>query len=207
MTKTRRIPTQARSREKYDLIIRSARELIGNKGNDSVSMREISKHSGVALASIYQYFPDKNTILQAIMEELFEQVRNTILIHIEDCQNIEELADQLGYSIDSFYVMFTKDPVWAILWAGLQANPTLMALDANDSKQNAELISRKVSEILGAENQLEKQTQIKIFDSTLMLVHMIGSTIRLALALGEDDGQRLIAEFKELVHLRLGSYS
>ncbi len=197
MTNTRRVPVQSRSREKYDQILESARELIGKKGNDSVSMREISKHSGVALASIYQYFPDKNAILQSIMESFFGQVRNTIEESLSDCNDIDELVVKIQQGIDVFYMMFKKDPVLAILWAGLQANPDLVELDAQDSMQNAEIISRRVCSIIGDDNH------VKVYDSTLLIVHMIGSTIRLALTLSEDEGNRLIQEFKELVMLRL----
>lgn len=199
MSRTRRIPTQSRSREKVDQIIESARELIGSKGNDSVSMREIAKHSGVALASIYQYFPDKNAILQAIMSRFFDQVRDTIEPTLDDCNTIEQLNVRMRQGLDGFYSRFKNDPVLAILWAGLQANPKLMALDAQDSKRNAEIFSLKVCSIVGNQNQT------KVYDATLLIVHMIGSTIRLALTLPEPEGERLIAEFKELVELRLRS--
>ena len=199
MINTRRIPSQSRSKEKYEKVLETARQLIGSRGNDSVSMREISKHSGVALASIYQYFPDKNAILQAIMEDLFANVTQTLEHALKDCNNIDELTGGLNHSIDMFYQVFKKDPVLAILWAGLQANPKLMALDAKDSIKNAEIISQKICTIVS-----NVATQ-KIYDSSLLIVHMIGATIRLALTLTEDEGDRLVNEFKELVVLRLNS--
>jgi len=199
MTKPRRIPSQSRSKEKYEKILKTARELIGSRGNDSVSMREISKHSGVALASIYQYFPDKNAILQAIMEGLFENVTQTLEYALKDCNSIDELTSGLNQCVDVFYLVFKKDPVLAILWAGLQTNPKLLELDAKDSMKNAEIISQKVCKIV---NSVAQQ---KVYDSALLIVHMIGSTIRLALTLTEEEGDRLVNEFKELVVLRLHS--
>lgn len=197
MTKTRRIPTQSRSREKHFLILESAKELIGNKGNDSVSMREISKHSGVALASIYQYFDDKNDILRAIMQGFFDQVRQSIESSLESCESIEDLIESMHSNIDAFYLMLKKDPVFAVLWAGLQANPELVKDDAEDSRQNAELITAKACLILG------NQQRTGIYNATVLLVHMTGSTIRLALTMPDDEGQRIVDEFKQLVTLRL----
>ncbi len=195
----RRIPSQSRSREKYDKIIKSTRELIGQNGNDSVSMREISKHSGVALASIYQYFPDKAAILQAIMEDLFAQVRKTIKVLLTNCDSFEELTHRVNEGIDSFYSMFKKDPVIAILWSGLQAHPELVELDSNDSIQNAEIITETILLITLNNN---KQS---VFDATLLLLNIIGSTVKLAITLPEDEGNRLINELKTLVSLRINS--
>jgi len=200
MTKIRRVPTQSRSREKYDKIIQTARELIGNKGNDSVSMREISKDSGVALASIYQYFPDKNAILQAIMESLFEQVRTTIIVALDNCKDISELIDQVSQGVNVYYAMFKNDPVSAILWAGLQANPKLMELDTQDSIKNADIVCEKICSIIGNENKTE------ISDASLLLINMMGSTIRLALTLPDKEGARIIEEAKKLIVMRMRPY-
>lgn len=197
MTKTRRIPTQTRSREKYFQVLESAKELIGSKGNDSVSMREISKHSGVALASIYQYFDDKNDILRAIMQGFFDQVRQAIESKLAGCESIEDLIESMHSNIDAFYLMLKKDPIFAVLWAGLQANPDLVKDDAEDSQQNAEIITAKACEILGDEQRSD------LYDATLLLVHMTGSTIRMALTMPDQEGERLIGEFKGLVTLRL----
>jgi len=133
------------------------------------------------------------------MESFFEQVRNTIEESLADCDDIDKLVVKMQQGIDIFYMMFKKDPVLAILWAGLQANPNLIELDVQDSMQNADIISQRVCSIVGDDNRL------KVYDSTLLIVHMIGSTIRLALTLSEDEGNRLIEEFKELVTLRLTS--
>ena len=133
------------------------------------------------------------------MEGLFESVSQTLEHAIKDCSNIDELTSGLNQCIDVFYFVFKKDPVLAILWAGLQANPKLMELDAKDSMKNAEIISQKICKILS------NVAQQQVYDSALLIVHMIGSTIRLALTLTEDEGDRLVNEFKELVILRLNS--
>jgi AcrR family transcriptional regulator len=201
MSKARRIPRQSRSQEKYDQILASAKELIGKKGNDSVSMREISKHSGVALASIYQYFDDKNAILQAIMQDFFKQVRQSIESSLDGCQSIDELIVNMHQNIDTFYSLLKRDPIFAMMWAGLQANPELVKDDAKDSQQNAHIITEKVCLHLGEEKRQE------IYNATLLLVHMIGSTIRLALTMPEEDAGCLVNEIKSLVKLRLRSFN
>ena len=106
MPTSRRKPTQERSREKYDLIVDAAKSLIGERGNDSVSMREIAKAAGVAPSSIYQYFPDKNAIVTAIMEGYFEQIQCFLKDVTSQAKNVNELSNALELAVDYFYQLF-----------------------------------------------------------------------------------------------------
>ncbi len=53
----RRDPKQERSRERVEEILRVAMQLVGEKGIDGVTMREIAAAAGGPIASLYQYFP------------------------------------------------------------------------------------------------------------------------------------------------------
>lgn len=199
MSKERRVPTQLRSQEKYDKVLLSAKVLIGGKGNDAVSMREIAKHSGVALASIYQYFPDKNTILKAIMEDYFDKIREMIVSLIESCETVEELSDSIILGVDLFYKLFINDPALATLWGGLQASAELKDLDAKDSQINAKIITKKFCTL-----SKDKNEPI-IYDAIFLMLFMAGATVRLALSMPEPQGKRLMDELKVTVLLRFNS--
>ena len=96
----RRIPTQERSRKKFEGILSAAKILIGERGNDSVSMREIAKKAMVPPSSIYQYFPDKNSILTEIMQFYYEQVRYLFKELVLKTNTIDEFIDGLGDVIE-----------------------------------------------------------------------------------------------------------
>jgi len=199
MSKERRVPSQSRSREKYEHILSAARELIGEKGNDSVSMREISKHSGVALASIYQYFPDKNAILKAIMEGYFERIREMIIGLILSSETVDDLSKSLLKGVDLFYALFINDTALSALWSGLQASKELKELDAKDSQINAEIIAQKICSLI------DEQDSQQIYDAIFLIISMVGATVRLALTVPKPQGERLVAELKRLITLRIES--
>ena len=198
---SRRVPSQQRSKEKYEQVLLSAKELIGQKGNDLVTMKEISKHSGVTLPSIYQYFPDKTAILQAIMEDYFSQVRETLVTLLKDCDSMQVLSEQLNSGIDIFYALVKDEPVVSVLWASLQASVSLRELDAKDSAINAGIITDKIFSIIG---ELRKD---EIRTSVILLVNMIGATVRLAATMPEQQGEAIIEEYKYIASLRLKSFS
>ncbi|OUS30075.1 hypothetical protein A9Q99_06210 [Gammaproteobacteria bacterium 45_16_T64] len=199
MPQERRIPTQKRSREKYDLILATAKELIGERGNDSVSMREIAKQAGLAISSIYQYFPDKNAILEAIMQNYFDKIRELISRFLSDCKTIEDFQNGLSVGMDMFYLLFKQEPALATLWAGIQANTELKELDAEDSRINSTLITEAFVSIFPNIHEED------IYGAILLLLHTAGMTVRLALATPDKDGDKLIEEFKTLATLRLNS--
>ena len=198
---SRRVPSQQRSKEKYEQVLLSAKELIGQKGNDLVTMKEISKHSGVTLPSIYQYFPDKTAILQAIMEDYFSQVREILVTLLKDCDSMQVLSEQLNSGIDIFYTLVKDEPVVSVLWASLQASVSLRELDAKDSAINAGIITDKIFSIIG---ELRKD---EIRTSVTLLVNMIGATVRLAATMPEQQGEAIIEEYKYIASLRLKSFS
>lgn len=57
-----RIPTQQRSIEKRERIIKYGFELMCNEGFHNVNSKDIAKYAGVSTGIIYQYFNDKRDI-------------------------------------------------------------------------------------------------------------------------------------------------
>jgi len=201
MPQDRRIPTQKRSREKYDLILSTAKGLIGERGNDSVSMREIAKQAGLAISSIYQYFPDKNAILEAIMQTYFDSIRDLITQFLTECKSQKDIEIGINTGTDLFYSLFKSEPALASLWASMQANNELKELDAEDSRINARLITETLKSIFSTTNEME------IYSAILLLLHAVGMTVRLALTVPEEEGSALVDEFKKLALLRVSNFS
>lgn len=200
MPQERRVPTQKRSREKYDLILNTAKALIGERGNDSVSMREIAKQAGLPISSIYQYFPDKSAILNAIMQSYFDKIRELIKSFLSGCESIEDLKKGIDTGIDLFYQLFKSDPALAALWSGMQANQELKDLDAEDSRINAQLITDVANDYLPAK-------KVEIYSAILLFLYASGMTVRLALSLPDEEGDSLIKELKTMANLRIDSFS
>ena len=200
MPTSRRKPTQERSREKYDLIIDSAKSLIGERGIDSVSMREIAKAAGVAPSSIYQYFPDKNAIVTAIMEGYFEQIQCLLKDVTSQAKSVSELSNALELAVDYFYQLFLDNPTLTTIWAGIQANTVLRDLDTEDTKTNAKLLADKLCELLP---QADHQA---VFDACLLMIQMLGLTVRMTLAMEDEVGLRLLNEFKTLSRIRFREF-
>lgn len=64
----RRTPLQTRARNKVGLILEAAIRLIERGGVDAVTTNRIAEMAGVSIGTLYQYFSDKNAILDALVD-------------------------------------------------------------------------------------------------------------------------------------------
>lgn len=65
----RRLPTQERAAVTVEAILQAAAELFCNLGYDHASTNRIAERAGVSIGSLYQYFGNKEAILEALLNE------------------------------------------------------------------------------------------------------------------------------------------
>jgi AcrR family transcriptional regulator len=64
----RRKPSQARSRASVDALIEATGLVLAKRGYEKTTTKRIADRAGLSIGSLYQYFPDK----QALMQRFFE---------------------------------------------------------------------------------------------------------------------------------------
>lgn len=70
-------------------ILKKALELFSSKGYDSVSVGEIAKAVGIKAPSLYNHYPSKQAIFDAIVEDTamqYEKYTDEIDIHVQDSE-------------------------------------------------------------------------------------------------------------------------
>lgn len=62
----RRVPTQDRASQQVEKILDAAVAEVNELGYDAASTSTIAKRAEIAVGSVYRYFPDKRTLMQAV---------------------------------------------------------------------------------------------------------------------------------------------
>lgn len=82
-TPKRRVPRQERSRRRVEDLLDAAARLVVEQGVEALSTRDIAEAAGAPVASLYQYFADKEAVLLALAARDMEEM---------DAQVLEDLA-------------------------------------------------------------------------------------------------------------------
>ena len=62
----RRVPRQARSRERLARMLDAAEALLVSEGPAALTTTRVAAAAGVSVGSLYQYLPDKEAIVEAL---------------------------------------------------------------------------------------------------------------------------------------------
>lgn len=98
----------------YEQILRAARQLFVEKGIERVSFSAVADSCGIARATLYKYFPDKESLLWAIHRQALRTFGNALLARAEArpltalerfSVYFEELAAGLNWTRISFYFL------------------------------------------------------------------------------------------------------
>lgn len=79
----RRMPKQKRAMEKYHAVLDAAIVVLAREGYDGTNTSNIAKESGVAVGSLYEYFPNKESIFRAFLEERASHLLNALKQNID----------------------------------------------------------------------------------------------------------------------------
>lgn len=91
----RKEPRQARSRATVEVIIRAGARVLGDRGWAQFTTNEVASVAGVSIGSLYQYFPDKLALVDAIRHRHLEDVLTVMRGLDQDGQPLDELIDEL----------------------------------------------------------------------------------------------------------------
>lgn len=82
----RRVPQQSRSRDRVARLLDAASRLVVTEGVDALGTRAIAHAAEVPVASLYQYFADKDEILLALVERDIEEMDARVAARLADAE-------------------------------------------------------------------------------------------------------------------------
>jgi len=89
----RKQPRQARSVALVEALKTAGREILEREGREALSIYRLSDYSGVAISSIYEYFPTIDSLIGAIFEDYRADVRQQVIAGIHALPESATLYD------------------------------------------------------------------------------------------------------------------
>jgi AcrR family transcriptional regulator len=197
----RRQPRQARSQERVNQILDVAEQMFIAEGYSATTTNAIATRAKVPIGSLYQFFPDKAAILQALALRYGEMLHQRFLELDPDEMTKLPLADYADRIIDSTDQFFTDYPGYHAIF--MQVQGTMPELDAIEAAADAQLIEDLAMSLSQRYGELDPADYEAI---AFVLVKAIGTLLWLALSQEQVFRQRLVVEMKRLTLSYLQTY-
>jgi len=195
----RRRPRQVRSQERVNQILDVAEALFISEGYTATTTNAIATMAKVSIGSLYQFFPDKAAILQALAERYAVKLREVLIAINSEALDVGVYAETI---IDAVYDFFITHRGYYAIFISLQG--VMPQLQEIDELADAQLIQDLAVTLGKYYSHLEIDARDRI---SFVLVKTIGNLVWIALGQTEGLRDQLIDETKRLIVNYLRSYS
>lgn len=191
----RKSPRQRRAAATFEAIVEAAAHILRQHGAKGLTTNAVALRAGVSIGSLYQYFPDKQAIVRALVEREFRRAEAARPSVIDGGRSLDEVVRAI---VDWHFDIRGKDPV---LWHNLRALVGAV-LPLEQQQKIAALreqrVARTVARLLGAAGETRRAHAATIVDVCL---NALGDTVlardpaRLAAPSFRAEATRLIAAY------------
>ncbi|MBE2251350.1 MAG: TetR family transcriptional regulator [Myxococcus sp.] len=97
----RKEPSQRRSRELVDLIVKATTRVLLKHGYEGCTTNRVAEVAGVSIGSVYQYFPNKDALVVRVMERHQEKLLGVMTEHLASLKDasLEEAVKTLVHAM------------------------------------------------------------------------------------------------------------
>lgn len=194
----RRVPQQARSRERLQRVLDAADRVLAEEGAEALTTTRVAEAAGVSVGSLYQYLPDKAAIVEALATRYlteFTSVMERFVAQAEE--HPERLTDPVGAIVDSFAERYRSEPGYRALWFGRELTDESRAADRAQKDALAAAL-RRVIVALGI-----ARDGARLAVSAHAAVLVADTLLQAAFRADERGDRKLIGEAKRILRLYL----
>jgi AcrR family transcriptional regulator len=118
---TRREPVQRRSRERVERILDAASDLIVEDGLAALSTRTIAERADIPVASLYQYFADRDEILLALVKRDTAEMDDAVAEAVAGL-TVVSVRTLVTATMRAFVRIYHQRPAFVVIWWRGRAN-------------------------------------------------------------------------------------
>lgn len=182
-------------------ILDVAEQMFISEGYEATTTNAIAAQAKVPIGSLYQFFPDKAAILQALTGRYMALLQQRFTeLHTDETLGLP-LPTYVNQVIDAIDQFFSDCPGYHAIF--MQVQGIIPELEAIETAADAQLIQELTTSLLLRNSNGEQANYEAI---AFVLVKAIGTLLWLALSQRPPFRQQLVAETKRLALNYLQSY-
>lgn len=196
----RREPVQRRSAARVSSILDACAALLDEFDYDDLTTSKIAERAGVPIGSLYQYFPDKRAVVQALTMrnlEAFSEEVERIFTGTGVPTVWREAVDRV---LDAYLLMLDEVPGFGRIRFGDVVDTHL--LDPEDD--NDAVIAQKLSELFAKSYRVPNSEDLRL--AFWMVVEVADALIKLALRVSPRQREVALTTCREVIGRILDQY-
>jgi AcrR family transcriptional regulator len=171
----RKLPTQQRARETVGAILQAAAEVFVQLGYADATTNKIAARAGVSIGTLYQYFPNKESIVAMLFEH---QIRASLPRIDAAIRNLARpkapLRDGLRLLVDEVIALHEMSPrLHRVLFDELPRTESTMAIHAQAEAHHIELTASVLAQIPAVRSENRETIAALLVQTTEALVHWL----------------------------------
>jgi AcrR family transcriptional regulator len=138
-TPKRRVPRQERSRRRVEGLLDAAARLVVERGVDALTTRDIAEAAGAPVASLYQYFADKEDVLLALAQRDMDEMDTQVA---EDLARLEVLtvASLVRTTMAAYVEVYRRRPAFVEIYLRGRTNVAVHRFGREHNARTAEML-------------------------------------------------------------------
>lgn len=126
----RSLPSQARSRQRVDVILDITEKLVQKKGYEVVTAQMIAAATRISPGVLYHYFPGKHGIFAAVVQRAFERLEALMRQSGDTDPERESYEAFVDRVVDALVLHWRASRSAMLLWQAIEHAPYLLPITA-----------------------------------------------------------------------------
>lgn len=189
----RRLPQQARSRQRVNQILDVAAQVFEEVGYEAASTELIATRANTSIGSLYRFFPDKSAILYTLAERYANEMRSLFTAQINSSTVHHPIAKVLSNTVDAFDKFYTNQPGCRVIMLQSRVSAELQAVN---KRADREIVAQLDGFFAQRQPKMEPE-QRRL--AALVSVEIAGALQLLSLAQDDELRRQIVAETKQVL--------
>lgn len=162
-------PTQARSARRVEALLDAVADLLRDREPKAITVRDLAAAAGVPTGTIYQFFEDKDAVMQALAVRFLSVMPGVLDAAL--AAGGSDWSRTVGRAIDGYAAMLREHPALRRLWLSGTLDASTRRLERDTDATIATQLGAVLREQAGTRRGTPEQWRTLVVLSDALLVH------------------------------------
>lgn len=199
-TLPRRVPVQARARARVERILDAAAAVFDAVGFEAATTDAIARRAGTAIGSLYQFFPNKTALFEAVAARVREASRSLFDALLAPELATMPLEQAVGLFIDAFHRQAMETPGARAVLRGAHVTSELVTAHSALHEEHAERLAALM--LLRAPSLTPERARV----CSLVTIYAVDGLLMRAARGDAEEARQIVEAAKQIAVSYLGRF-